>query len=149
METKILKYPDKRLLKVSKRVNLIEGKRIAKQLEKYTEGLCCNVGLSAIQIGIPARVFVFLKKGLFTSDKYIYVINPVILSHSRTKTTATESCFSCPNDEQVKRYDKIKVKYHDGTSYVIEDLKRSARIFQHELDHLNGILICFNIPRKR
>lgn len=139
MKTEILKYPNKKLNKISKKVSVEEGLKIGKKLLKYVGN---NNGLSAIQIGIPATVFIFNTNKINPISKFQIVINPKIISHGREKCVCTESCLSCPESKSVKRWKKIVVRYHDGEKSVRQELTGvSAQIFQHEFDHLQGILI--------
>jgi peptide deformylase len=140
MKTEILKYPNKNLNKISKKVSDEEGLKIAKKLLKYVGN---NNGLSAIQLGITATVFVFNTNKINPIPKFQIVINPKIISHGREKCVCIEGCLSCPESELVKRWKKVVVRYYDGVKSVREDLTgSSAQIFQHEFDHLQGILIC-------
>lgn len=92
-------------------------------------------GLSAPQIGKPYRIFIF--QGIFCVD-------PQIIKKGGSTSIEEEGCLSIPNvSVPVERYVWIKVKYLTFTETKIESklMGLSARIFQHELDHLNGILI--------
>lgn len=97
------------------------------------------VGLAAPQIGVHKRVIVVLTNAGFTP-----MINPVIFwKDLKSKYTTFESCLSIDGEHETKRFRKIKVEYTTPngckksqmfTGYV-------AQIIQHEVDHLNGILI--------
>ncbi len=92
-------------------------------------------GLAANQIGIAERFFVW---------NFGMVINPEIMSHGEEIKKAPEGCLSFPGQIVNKeRFTEIKVKYVD--EYGFEKVKEltgvSARVFQHENDHLNGICI--------
>jgi len=99
-----------------------------------------GVGLAAPQVGIPKRLFV-----LGGNIKTRYCFNPEIVDYRDKKTgTDSEGCLSYPGLQvPVKRYNKIKVAYQDatGTRHVRTLRALEARAFQHELDHLNGIVI--------
>lgn len=97
-----------------------------------------GVGLASTQIGLDGSFFV-AKNG----KKFIYAINPKIKSFSKRTKKYFEGCLSIPNMwGEVRRHTTIKVQYQDQTGKNITlSLKGVlAWIFQHEIDHLNGIL---------
>lgn len=94
-----------------------------------------GVGLAANQVGDPRRYFVW-DVGM--------VINPEITFASEHTATLLESCLSFPGVQSSKtRPSKISVRFLDERGMLIERGYDgfAARIFQHELDHLNGICI--------
>ena len=96
-----------------------------------------GVGLAAPQVGISKRVIVVdIGEGLFK------LANPEIVSSSGIQDGA-EGCLSVPDVVgNVKRSEHVKVKAlnEDGDEVTIEASGYLARAFQHELDHLNGII---------
>lgn len=97
-----------------------------------------GVGLAAPQVGISQRFFV-----MNAGDKLRYVINPEILESGSSMSEMEEGCLSIPGvHKRVRRPRRIKVSYTDETgARVDEELKDfPARVFQHEYDHLEGIL---------
>jgi peptide deformylase len=99
------------------------------------------VGLSAPQIGIRERFFVF-SAGKGTPWKV--AINPVVLNASGPWEPFLEACMSLPGFQAtVLRQCDILVTYTDLEGQRVQDklLGLEARIFQHELDHLNGVNI--------
>lgn len=109
-----------------------------------------GLGMAAIQLGVKKRVFVMRKP--FSSDKIITIINPQLI-RGDGKSTKAEGCFSIPNlPENVKgvrvtRMSHVVVDYTDeeGIDHKEEMLVgMDARIFQHELAHLNGELLIDN-----
>lgn len=96
-----------------------------------------GVGLAAPQIGISRRIIV-----VDTGDNLYELINPEII-YQEGEQTGREGCLSVPNVVgMVKRAQKIKVKGLDrtGQEKIIEASDMLARAFQHEIDHLDGIL---------
>jgi peptide deformylase len=94
-------------------------------------------GLAAPQVGISARVFV-----MGGGDEYVAMFNPSILEESKEHSLVAEGCLSFPMLAlKISRPKKIKVEYYDFTGErhetVFEGL--TSHVFQHELDHLNGI----------
>jgi len=95
-----------------------------------------GVGLSANQVGLDMRLFVM---GL--GETKIAVFNPEIIEYSDTEELFNEGCLSYPGIVLgIKRPTKIKAKYQDETGQIIEQEFNglTARIFQHEYDHMNG-----------
>ncbi len=98
------------------------------------------VGFAGVQVGMKENVFCALIDG-----KWKLFANAKITSKSWSKTTDVEGCLSLPKKAfKVKRYNKITIRYQNAKG---ETLKESfegfnARVIQHEIDHLNGILIC-------
>lgn len=94
-------------------------------------------GLAATQVNSLARVFV-IKVG----DEYLACINPVILERTGL-TRSTEGCLSFPGvQESIDRVDSIVVGFQDvtGAKQQRELTDVASVAFQHELDHLNGIV---------
>ena len=97
-------------------------------------------GLAANQIGIKERAFVMILDQEFVET--ITCFNPVILKSYGELSMQEEGCLSYPDDiVNVKRPDIIHVKYEDegGKEHEITLQGIASRIFQHELDHLDGI----------
>lgn len=118
---------------------------IYNQLLEEVENHPAAVGLSAIQIGIPKRVFIvkhFDGKGGFVWDCYA---NPHIVTHTDTIKSDVEGCLSFPQIQvRIPRFLQITVETEFGIiepayeQYVLYGL--DSIVFQHELDHLNGVL---------
>jgi peptide deformylase len=95
-----------------------------------------GVGLSANQVGLDMRVFVM---GL--GETKIAVFNPIIIKYSKTEELFNEGCLSYPGIMlAINRPTKITATYQDQTGKFIEQEFNglTARIFQHEYDHMNG-----------
>jgi len=120
-----------------------EIKKIIKEMFKLmygTEG----VGLAAPQVGINKRLFVFNPSG--DSKKWleeVTIINPEIVAFSEATECGTEGCLSLPDmDGEVTRHKWIKVEAVNLKGKKIKKKYKGweARIFQHEFDHLEGIV---------
>lgn len=125
-----------------------QTKEVDENGDKYTPA----VGLSAVQIGINKRIFVIAMPD-DEGDLFVYaVVNPVINEGSKRMIALTEgeSCLSIPNGEPEKvfRSEKIRwsgylVNLEDG-SYKYKKMSKMEGylgiVFQHEYDHLEGIL---------
>lgn len=95
------------------------------------------VGLSAIQIGEPVRVFV-----AYTGEKFIPFINPVIVQLYGDVYETEEGCMSLDGTRKVKRYKKVVIMHQKGNKFVKERYSGFyAQIIQHEMAHLSGKLI--------
>ena len=126
--------------------------QIDEEREKYD--LRAGMGLSMCQIGIMKRIFVISEdNGDGTFGRYI-VINPKILSHSEELIYVGEGegCLSVNREVEgiVPRYARMKVKAYNefGDEYVIRVREDISIAFQHEMDHLDGILFVDKIDPK-
>ena len=133
-------------------LEMLRLSQIDEEAEKYD--LRPGMGLSLIQLGIAKRIFVIcyeVDDGKF--EDYI-VINPKILSESEEMIYVEEGegCLSInrPIDGIVPRHARIKVEYYDMDGNKVNKRFREelAIVFQHELDHLNGILFYDRIDKK-
>lgn len=145
---KILVWPHPILTSVSKPVEAIDEnvKALVQNLMDTLddEG---GAGLAAPQIGVPTRIFVVNippdhNEGNGTNGAEVF-INPEIIHHEGGEFEWEEGCLSIPDQRgSLKRKEKIILKYMDLEGNIQQ---RSAHgylsgCFQHELDHLNGIL---------
>jgi peptide deformylase len=126
------------LRKVSREVKNI-NEHILTLLDDMKETLLVEDGggLAAPQVGVLRRIAV-----ISYEDKYYEIINPKILSESG-ELIEEEGCLSLPDIwGPVKRPETIRVSYLDrsGQAQEIEATGMLARIFCHEIDHLDGVL---------
>lgn len=106
-----------------------------------------GVGLAATQVGLDLALFV-AKLG---EEVYAFV-NPVIVPLSMEKNKDEEGCLSVPGVwVEVERFERIRLRAQDpdGKEVDLELEGYHARIVQHEVDHLNGVLIIDRIPPKK
>ncbi|MDA7494826.1 peptide deformylase, partial [Candidatus Gracilibacteria bacterium] len=104
-----------------------------------------GVGLAAPQIGVNKRlIIVSLLRDRDDEDfKTVMMINPEILEHSEITDKEEEGCLSVPGAKgKVERYLTIKLRYLDnkGKVKILRLQGLSARIVQHEIDHIDGVL---------
>lgn len=97
-----------------------------------------GVGLAAPQVGVLERLFVWE-----VEDEFGVLINPVIVKRSSERFTEAEGCLSLPGlTYEVERDYEVTVEALDGDGGPVtitgDDLL--ARVFQHEMDHLDGVL---------
>ena len=115
-------------------------------LEEFVENLCDTmvarrgVGLSANQVGVPYSVFVIGHPD--TPDEIICVVNPKIVDTSENIVLGEEGCLTWEAlFGKVKRHEKIRVRFANpkGDVNTAEITGFTARAFQHEYDHLQGV----------
>ena len=105
-----------------------------------------GIGLSGPQVGLLKNIFVIdtspmKNDGITAFEKAIF--NPLILHYSEEEVYYNEGCLSIPGiHEDIFRPEKIEVRYRDENFDWHEEVLEGvvARIFQHEYDHLEGIL---------
>ncbi len=105
-----------------------------------------GVGLAANQVGRLKRVFV----AAIEDEDYV-IVNPVLTDRSETTETRPEGCLSIPGIQvDVERPTAITVSGQDvsGKPLQIEASDLLARILQHEVDHLDGVLILDRTDRQ-
>jgi len=121
-----------------------------------------GVGLAAPQIGLSQRLFVAVEyadepegeeRPLRDLVRQVHVVvNPVLL-HREGEVEGLEGCLSLPGlyAEDVPRAERIQVAFQDeeGRERVLELEGYMARVFQHEMDHLDGILFFERLPKAR
>ena len=137
---------------IDEMIEYLTNSQIEELAEKYD--LRPGMGLSAIQLGIPKRYFVVVNEydeGKF--ENYI-IINPKIVSNSMEKIYVElgEGCLSVNRevDGIVPRYARVTVEGYDeeGNKIRVRAREEVAIAFQHEIDHLNGILFYDHIDKK-
>jgi peptide deformylase len=107
-----------------------------------------GVGLAATQLGILHRVLVYKA---YVDDPVTALVNPVLEWTSEELETAEEGCLSLPGVHvEVERHARVRVRGQDetGEQLEIEAEGLEARVIQHEVDHLNGVLVLDRISRE-
>ena len=142
-DLKIIRWPDPRLKKKSEPVRAFDEdlrELAARMLELMRE--CKGVGLAAPQVGVNVRLFVVNPTGKPEDDK-VYV-NPV-LSDADGDEEGEEGCLSLPdiNVKVTRPTASVRMQAQDLSGQPFEQVGSGfiTRIWQHENDHLNGILI--------
>jgi peptide deformylase len=106
-----------------------------------------GIGLAATQVGILHRVLVYRVE----SDSPVNaLVNPTIEWSSKDKEWAEEGCLSLPAVHvDVERPVHVRVRAQDeqGDEILVEASGLEARVIQHEMDHLDGVLILDRAPR--
>jgi peptide deformylase len=149
----ILKYPHPLLKKRSREVGQIDGE-LKKLIQDMTETMydAGGVGLAAPQVGISKRVIVVDVSPIDPQQTFFVMINPEIVSEEGD-IDHEEGCLSVPDClEKVKRKEKVRVLgiSPEGRKVEISGEGILAFALQHEIDHLNGVLILDRVsPLKR
>jgi peptide deformylase len=143
MALEIVTYPDLVLRRPAAPLSAIDGEvraRAREMLALMYENR--GVGLAAPQVAWSVRLFVMNPTGE-PEDERVYA-NPRIVAKSKEKEKAKEGCLSLPEIEgKIERFVRIRLAAMDLEGRPLEvDLENfPARVAQHEIDHLDGVLI--------
>ncbi|KYF53177.1 peptide deformylase [Sorangium cellulosum] len=140
----ILHYPDPRLRQKAQPVGDITPE-IAKLIDDMAETMYAapGVGLAATQIGEPHRIFLVDIAADNEPSNLLVFINPEIV-RQEGQQTGPEGCLSFPGiSEDIKRAERVTVRARgrDGATFEIAADGLLAVAIQHELDHLDGVLM--------
>ncbi|MCC6704677.1 MAG: peptide deformylase [Thermomicrobiales bacterium] len=147
---------DPRLRQPAAEITRID-KRLVKLAEDMFETMLAapGVGLAGPQVGVMERIIVVHVPGDYIGegeeDISYTLINPEIIAHTDEIEVATEGCLSIPEFiGDVPRWTEIQIKATelDGQTYIIEEYDWVARVLQHEIDHLNGIMFTDRVVDK-
>lgn len=146
----ILKYPDRNLKKKSQPVDKIDQK-IRQLVQDMAETMYATpgVGLAAPQVGHPFRLIVLDVTPANQPKNLIALINPEIVA-SEGECTWEEGCLSIPEfTEEVKRKKNVVVRGQnlDGETVEIVGNDLLSIVLQHEIDHLDGILLIDHVSQ--
>ena len=106
-----------------------------------------GIGLAATQVGVLHRVLVYRVQA---DSPVIALVNPELEWAGRETETMEEGCLSLPGvhvDVERPIYVRVRARDGAGEEMVIEASGLEARVIQHEMDHLDGVLILDRIPR--
>lgn len=164
----ILDEKDKRLRQISKNVEFplsqkdkdtieamieyLTNSQIEEMAEKYN--LRPGMGLAAIQLGIPKRYFVVVNEYDTGKFETYVMINPRMISNSVEKIYVDqgEGCLSVNREVEgiIPRYARVTFEAYDidGKKINVRAREELAIAFQHELDHLNGMMFTDYIDSK-
>ncbi len=141
----IIRYPDPVIRKKSEFVEEV-NEEIKQLIEDMTDTMYDSrgVGLAAVQIGVLKRVIV-----VNVGEEFIAMVNPELLENEG-ESQMEEGCLCLPGVLiDIKRSEKVKVKglNDKGEEIVIDAEGLLARALQHEVEHLDGILIIDKVSR--
>jgi peptide deformylase len=122
---------------------------LASEVERMGELMhdALGVGLAATQIGVLHRVLVYRA---YLDDPLVALVNPELTWSSDELELGEEGCLSLPAVHvEVERAARVRVRAQDetGSPIEVEAEGLEARIIQHEIDHLNGVLVLDRISR--
>ncbi|MFO0862774.1 MAG: peptide deformylase [Candidatus Saccharibacteria bacterium] len=155
MIKKLVTIPNKVLRMKSRRIGFVDDsiKKMASDMIETTlnwdHDSEIGAALAAIQIGEPIKLTVV--RNDFEDRKnhdFTTLINPEIVKHSSEKVGDVEGCLSVPSIYgRVDRYLKVKVKAEDleGNEIRLTLEGFPARVLQHEIDHMNGVIFLDHI----
>ena len=147
---KIVKYPDKVLEKPTKPVTVFDEK-LQKLVDDMFESMyeAKGIGLAAPQIGVTKRVTVIDLSFKEDPEAKIVLVNPEITVREG-KQYEEEGCLSLPEiREKVERAAHVVVRAQDaqGNMHEYHGDELLARAFQHEIDHLDGVLFISRLSK--
>ena len=145
----VLHFPDPRLRNKAQPVAVVNSE-IQQLVDDMLETMYADqgIGLAAIQVGVSWRVIVMDIPKEHYAGKYevefpLALINAEIIEHRGT-VISQEGCLSVPGEYvEVKRHEWVKVRFlnREGQEQTLEADELLAFCIQHEIDHLNGILV--------
>lgn len=139
-----MKYPDPLLRAKNKRIDSFDDnlKKLVHEMFDVmykTDG----IGLSAPQVGINVQLMVFNPVGERGEGEEIVLVNPRVSRYSKKLVLYNEGCLSFPGiHADVQRPESVKIDARDinGARFTVNLAGLPARVFQHEFDHLQGVL---------
>ena len=146
----IVKYPDPVLARRGETITVFDDK-LKTLVEEMFESMYAaqGIGLAAPQIGLSQRLTVIDVSFKKNPDDKIVLINPEIIARE-DEQYEEEGCLSLPDiREKVKRAAKVKVRAQNvkGEWFEVEGEELLSRAFQHEIDHLDGVLFIDRLSR--
>ncbi|KAJ6298611.1 hypothetical protein OIU76_019711 [Salix suchowensis] len=141
---KIVEYPDPILRAKNKRIDTFDD-NLKKLVDEMFDVMykTDGIGLSAPQVGINVQLMVFNPADEPGEGEEIVLVNPRVNKYSKKTVLFNEGCLSFPGIyADVKRPESVKIDARDinGARFTVNLSGLPARVFQHEFDHLEGIL---------
>ncbi|MBI4134591.1 MAG: peptide deformylase [Candidatus Sungbacteria bacterium] len=164
MIREILTEPNPILRKRSREVNpaQVSSREIQDAIQDLKDTLKNSedgIGIAAPQASISLRIFIISEEAKHLDDErppadkewkqHVY-INPIITKYARKKVEGIEGCLSVPGKYGVvERPEKVEITAYDdrGKPFIQGASKFHARVLQHELDHLDGVLFVDKVKR--
>jgi len=148
---RIITLPDPVLRKVSAPVERIDAE-VRKLAEDMLETMYAapGVGLAAVQVGVPRRLFVLDTAKEERPPQPLVLINPEIVALGAEMRVHEEGCLSIPDERvPIERPSTVTVRFLDreGKTQELAAEGLLATAIQHEIDHLNGKLIIDYLSR--
>jgi peptide deformylase len=136
------------------RAKALPVERFDRTLEREVERMgvlmhdALGVGLAATQLGVLHRVLVYRA---YSEDPLTVLVNPVLEWESEERESAEEGCLSLPGVHvEVERAVRVRVRAQNehGEELEVDAEGLTARVIQHEIDHLDGVLILDRTSRE-
>ena len=148
MILKIVKYPEPVLQQPGEPVTEFDDK-LRKFVADMFETMYASqgIGLAAQQVGVAKRVTVIDLSGGKDPEQKLVLINPEIIEREG-KQYEEEGCLSFPEiREKIPRAAKVRIRAQDehGKWFEMDGEELLSRAFQHEIDHLDGVLFIFRM----
>jgi peptide deformylase len=146
----ILKYPNPKLKEKSLEVGFIH---LGDDMTAFSQDLIQTmmahngIGIAAIQVGVPKRVIIVKQNA---DGNPLVMVNPVITNFRGDKLAMVEGCLSFPGIfEKVGRFEGVDITYQRLSGVKIHDTiyGRDAHVIQHEVEHLDGMLLSDHVTR--
>lgn len=113
-------------------------------MDEHSKDDNCPIGLSAVQFGQPIRMIAFRRSpGILDRDNIQILINPELV-YVKKQYTVKEGCLSLPKKlYQLRRFKMAKIRGMtlDGNTRSFRARDLLAQVFQHEMNHLDGVLV--------
>ncbi|XP_057491192.1 peptide deformylase 1B, chloroplastic/mitochondrial [Actinidia eriantha] len=141
---KIVEYPYPILRAKNKRIDTFDD-NLKKLVDEMFDVMykTDGIGLSAPQVGINVQLMVFNPVGERGEGEEIVLVNPRVSKYSKNMVLFNEGCLSFPGIyADVERPESVKIDARDitGARFLVNLSGLPARVFQHEFDHLQGVL---------
>ena len=148
MIREIVKYPDPILQRPTEKITEF-NEELRTLADDMFESMykAQGIGLAAPQIGVSKRITVIDLSNKENPEDKLILVNPEIVAREG-KQYAEEGCLSLPDiREKVSRAAKVKVRAQnlEGNWFEMEGTELLARAFQHEIDHLDGVLFLWRL----
>jgi peptide deformylase len=157
-ELEIVRYPHPALTTVAEPIDAVtdETWAIARRMAELCFGDGRGVGLAANQVGLPIRMFVARSPMEYRASVVVAFVNPEIEFLDSSFETMVEGCLSMPGIEGavVRRWSvrmrALMLDLSNGTEHRVAYNEHGfdARVWQHEVDHLNGVNIIDTMTKK-
>jgi peptide deformylase len=108
-----------------------------------------GIGLAATQVGVMHRVLIYRTS---PDAPVVAAVNPVVEWRSTEADVAEEGCLSLPGvvvDVERPLYVRVAASNDEGGKVTIEASGLEARVLQHEIDHLDGVLMIDRVDREQ
>jgi peptide deformylase len=152
----IVSYPNDVLRQTVPRITTFEGEKVTNLYDNVIKKMCNELdntqasGLAAQQIGVPLAIVTVNKQFITGANNHRYFINPVVTGFIGKKISVSEGCLSLPGlRAKVRRFEAIDVTWKTLDGEEMKEVFQGlpAIILQHEINHINGILMIDHLTK--